>query len=143
MKPKDKKPGKELGLDNFSKIPNGAPGVETRMLLLWDAVQKGRLSPNRFVDITSTTPAKLFGLYPRKGHLSPGADADIVLINPKKKHTISAQTHHTNVDYNPYEGKTVEGSIRDVFVRGVHMVTAEKLLGKTNHGQFLRRMPRT
>lgn len=142
MKPADNKPGKELGRDDFSKIPNGAPGVETRMLLLWDAVQKGRLTPNRFVDITATTPAKLFGLYPRKGHLSPGADADILIIDPKKKHTITAKNHHTNADYNPYEGKTVDGSIRDVFVRGAHMVEGEKFLGKVSSGQFLRRMPR-
>jgi len=143
MKATPSKPGKELGKKDFSKIPNGAPGVETRMLLLWDAVQHGRLTPNRFVDITSTTPAKLFGLYPRKGHLSPGADADIVLIDPKKKTTFSAKTHHSAADYNPYEGKTVSGAIRDVFVRGDLMVSGDKLVGRTSHGTFLRRAPRS
>lgn len=143
MKATPQKPGKELGKDSFAKIPNGAPGVETRMLLLWDAVQKGKMTPNRFVDVTSTTPAKLFGLYPRKGHLSPGADADIVLIDPKKKHTISAKTHHTAADYNPYEGTTVAGSIRDVFVRGAHMVENGRMIGSKKQGQFLRRAPRS
>ena len=142
MKPKDDKPGKNLGLKDFSKIPNGAPGVETRMLLLWDAVQKGRITANRFVDITSTTPAKLFGLYPRKGNLSPGADADIVIIDPNKPHTITAKKHHIKADYNPYEGMTVKGSIRDVFLRGELMVEGDKLLGKTSHGRFLRRSQR-
>lgn len=143
MKATPQKPGKELGKESFAKIPNGAPGVETRMLLLWDAVSRGELSPNRFVDVTSTTPAKLFGLYPRKGHLSPGADADIVVIDPKKKHTISAKTHHTAADYNPYEGKTVSACIRDVFIRGAHMIENGKLAGSPKHGRFLRRSPRS
>ncbi|MBI3552759.1 MAG: dihydropyrimidinase [Elusimicrobia bacterium] len=142
MKASGKKIGKELGKDSFAKIPNGAPGVETRLLLLWDAVSKGKITANRFVEITSTTPAKLFGLYPRKGHLSPGADADIVLINPKKKHTISVKTHHTAADYNPYEGKTVDGSISHVFIRGKHMVDGDKFVGSKSQGQFLRRPPR-
>ncbi|MBI4376325.1 MAG: dihydropyrimidinase [Elusimicrobia bacterium] len=141
MKSGGGKPGKELGKKDFSKIPNGAPGVETRMLLLWDAVQKGRLSPNRFVEITATAPAKLFGLYPRKGHLGPGADADIVLIDPKKKHTISAKTHHARVDYNPYESRTVDGSIRHVFLRGKQMVDGDRLTGRPSEGRFLRRSP--
>ena len=135
-------PGKDLGRDDFSKIPGGAPGVETRMPLLWDAVHKGRLTPSRFVEVAATAPAKLFGLYPRKGHLSPGADADIVLIDPKKRHTISAKTHHVNVDYNPYEGMTLHGAIRDVFVRGTHMVSGDRFVGKPGHGKFLRRTPR-
>ncbi len=143
MKATPSKPGKELGKKDFSKIPNGAPGVETRMLLLWDAVSQGRLTPNRFVDVTSTTPAKLFGLYPRKGHLSPGADADIVLIDPKKKTTFSAKTHHTAADYNPYEGKTVAGAIRDVFIRGEHMVGGGRMTGRASHGSFLKRAPRS
>ena len=143
MKASATKPGKELGKKDFSKIPNGAPGVETRMLLLWDAVSQGKLTANRFVEITSTTPAKLFGLYPRKGHLSPGADADIVLIDPKKKHTISAKTHHTAADYNPYEGKTVAGSIAHVFLRGKHMVDGARFVGSDKQGQFLKRPPRS
>ncbi len=142
MKATKTKIGKELGKESFAKIPNGAPGVETRLLLLWDAVSKGKITANRFVEITSTTPAKLFGLYPRKGHLSPGGDADIVLINPKKKHTISIKNQHTAADYNPYEGKTVDGSIAHVFIRGKHMVDHDKFVGSKGHGQFLRRPPR-
>jgi dihydropyrimidinase len=114
MKTSPGRPGKSLGKNDFSKIPNGAPGVEYRMLLLWDAVQKKRLTENRFVDITSTTPAKLFGLYPRKGHLSPGADADLVIIDPNRTHTFSSHNHHSAADYNPYEGITVKGSIQYV-----------------------------
>jgi dihydropyrimidinase len=142
MKATPTKPGKELGKKDFSKIPNGAPGVETRMLLLWDAVQKGKLTPNRFVDVTSTTPAKLFGLYPRKGAIMPGADADIVVLDPKAKTTFSAKTHHAKVDYNPYEGMTVSGAVAEVFVRGRHLVSGKKFTGNLG-GQFLRRAPRS
>ncbi|MCX5788183.1 MAG: amidohydrolase family protein [Elusimicrobia bacterium] len=112
------------------------------MLLMWDAVAKGRLSPQRFVDITATTPAKMFGLYPQKGSIVPGADADILLLDPNKKYTISAKTHHMNVDYSPYEGKIVDGSVQDVFVRGEQMVKAGKFVGKHSHGKFQRRAPR-
>ncbi len=142
MKAETNQPGKELGKKDFSKIPNGAPGVEYRLLLLWDAVQKGRITENRFVEITSTAPAKLFGLYPRKGHLNPGADADIVVLDPNKTHTFSTKNHHSAADYNPYEGVTVKGSIRDVIVRGVSMVSDGKWAGKTSHGKFLKRTPR-
>lgn len=142
MKAEKNKPGKELGKGSFAKIPNGAPGVEYRMLLLWDAVQKGRISENRFVEITSTAPAKLFGLYPRKGHLSPGADADFVVIDPNKPHTFSLKNHHSAADYNPYEGVTVKGSVRDVYSRGTAMVEGGKWTGTTKHGRFLKRTPR-
>jgi dihydropyrimidinase len=142
MKATPTKPGKELGKKDFSKIPNGAPGAEYRLLLLWDAVQKGRISENRFVEITSTAPAKLFGLYPRKGHLNPGADADIVVLDPNKPHTFSAKTHHHAADYSPYEGVTVKGSIRDVFVRGTAMVENGLWVGRHTHGRFLKRAPR-
>ncbi len=142
MKAKPNQPGKELGKSSFAKIPNGAPGVEYRMLLLWDAVQKGKITENRFVEITSANPAKLFGLYPRKGHLNPGADADIVILDPNKPHTFSTKNHHSAADYNPYEGVTVKGSIRDVFSRGVAMVEGGKWAGKTSHGKFLKRTPR-
>ena len=142
MHSRDNKPGKELGKNDFSKIPNGAPGIETRMLLLWDAVVRGRLTENRFVEITSATPAKLFGLYPRKGAIVPGADADIVILDPKQEYTISAKTHHMNVDYNPYEGRTIAGSIQDVFVRGTRMVKAGRYVGKNTQGRFLKRGPR-
>ena len=143
MKDGGKSPGKILGKKDFSKIPNGAPGVEYRMLLMWDAVQRGRISENRFVELTSTAPAKIFGLYPRKGHLNPGADADIVVIDPNKHHTFSASTHHLAADYNPYEGKTVKGSICDVFVRGTALVEDGRWVGRTTHGKFLKRTPRS
>ncbi|NNN05188.1 MAG: dihydropyrimidinase [Elusimicrobia bacterium] len=143
MKAGTNQPGKELGKKDFSKIPNGAPGVEYRMLLLWDAVQKGRITENRFVEITSTSPAKLFGLYPRKGHLNPGADADIVVIDPNKPHTFSLKNHHSAADYNPYEGVTTKGSIRDVFSRGTALVSDGKWVGSPRHGKFLKRTPRT
>ena len=143
MKAKTNQPGKELGKKDFSKIPNGAPGVEYRMLLLWDAVQRGKITENRFVEITSANPAKIFGLYPRKGHLNPGADADIVIIDPNKPFTFSQKSHHSAADYNPYEGVTVKGSIRDVFSRGEAMVLDGKWAGSTKHGRFLKRMPRS
>ena len=143
MKAGANQPGKELGKKDFSKIPNGAPGVEYRMLLLWDAVQKGRITENRFVEITATAPSKLFGLYPRKGHLNPGADADIVIIDPNKPHTFSLKNHHSAADYNPYEGVTVKGSIRDVFSRGDALIEGGKWVGSTRHGKFLKRTPRT
>jgi len=143
MKAGTNQPGKELGKKDFSKIPNGAPGVEYRLLLLWDAVQKGRISENRFVELTSTSPAKLFGLYPRKGHLNPGADADIVIIDPNKTHTFSLKNHHSAADYNPYEGVTVKGSIRAVFSRGDALVEDGRWVGAGRHGRFLKRTPRT
>src|SRR5438874_8885520 len=101
---------KELGANDFSKIPNGAPGIETRMSLVYDGgVRTGRISLNRFVEMTSTSPAKIFGLFPRKGTIAPGSDADIVVFDPHKKATISARSHHMKVDYNPYEGREVTG----------------------------------
>ncbi|HVA66301.1 MAG TPA: dihydropyrimidinase [Elusimicrobiota bacterium] len=142
MKATALKPGKELGKKDFSKIPNGAPGVETRLLLLWDAVQQGKITANRFVEITATAPAKLFGLYPKKGHLSPGADADIVLLDSKKKTTISAKKHHSAADYNPYEGKTVSGAIAAVFLRGERMISGDAMTGSAKRGQFLKRAAR-
>jgi dihydropyrimidinase len=142
MKGKGGQPGKELGKKDFSKIPNGAPGIETRLMLLWDAVAKGKISAQRFVDVTSTAPAKLFGLYPRKGTIAPGADADIVLLDPKKSRTIRCRELHMNVDYNPYEGRVVSGAIRDVYVRGKAMVKNGEFVGKLSHGAFLKRAAR-
>jgi len=136
------RPGKDLGRKDFSRIPNGAPGVETRLPLLWEAVQSGRISASRFVELTATGPAKIFGLYPRKGHLSPGADADIVLIDPKKRTLISARSQHSQAGYTPYEGITAHGAITDVFVRGTRMISQGRLLGKPGHGRFLPRSQR-
>jgi len=143
MKVAEGKPGKELGKGDFSKIPNGAPGIETRLVLLWDGgVNSGRLSVNRFVDVTATTPAKIFGLYPRKGTIQPGSDADLVVWDPKKKVTISAKSHHMNVDYNPYEGRKCTGAPEDVFLRGRVLVKDGEFVGKPGNGSFLRRKPR-
>ena len=101
---------KELGRDDFTKIPNGGPGVEHRMSLIYSGgVASGRFSANRFVELVSTTPAKLFGLYPRKGTIAVGSDADLVIFDPKRKHTISAATHHMRVDYSMFEGIQVTG----------------------------------
>lgn len=133
---------KEIGRDSFAKIPNGAPGVENRMQLLYDGGVAGkRFDLHRFVDITSTAPAKIFGLFPRKGTIAPGSDADLVLFDPEGETTISAATHHMNVDYNPYEGRRVRGRIRKVLSRGEVVVDGERWLGRTGRGQFLRCAP--
>src|SRR5215472_12589548 len=110
---------KELGKGDFSKIPNGGPGVENRMSLVYNGgVVSGKISPNRFVELTSTNPAKIFGLFPRKGTIAVGSDADIVIFNTEKKITISASTHHMKVDYNAYEGFEVRGVSEAVLCRG-------------------------
>jgi dihydropyrimidinase len=135
---------KELGKGDFSKIPNGAPGIETRMSLLFDGgVVGGRISLNRFVELTSTSPAKIFGLFPRKGTIAPGSDADIVIFDPAKKHTLSAKTHHMKVDYNPYEGRQVTGAAETVLSRGRVIVENGKFTGKAGAGAFLKRLPRS
>ena len=110
---------KEMGRDDFTKIPNGGPGVEHRMSLIYSGgVASGRFSANRFVELVSTTPAKLFGLYPRKGTIAVGSDADLVIFDPKRKHTISAKTHHMRVDYSMFEGIQVTGMPDVVLSRG-------------------------
>ena len=110
---------KTMGEGDFSKIPNGAPGIETRMSLVYDGgVRTGRISLNRFVELTSTSPAKIFGLFPRKGTIAPGSDADIVIFDPEKKLLLSATTLHMKVDYNPYEGREVTGVTDTVISRG-------------------------
>jgi dihydropyrimidinase len=134
---------KELGRDNFAKIPNGMPGVETRLHLLHEAVNEGKISLNRFVEITSTAPAKIFGLYPRKGCLNIGADADIVVWDPKRRFTLSPENLHMRVDYAAYPGKTVTGTPRYVLSRGELIVDSSggqsQFLGRRGRGQFLRR----
>jgi dihydropyrimidinase len=131
---------KELGKDDFTKIPNGGPGVEHRMSLIYSGgVGGGRFSANRFVELVSTTPAKLFGLYPRKGTIAVGGDADVVIFDPKRKYTISAKTHHMRVDYSMFEGIEVTGMPDVVLSRGRVMVQGDKFLGRAGQGEFLRR----
>jgi dihydropyrimidinase len=135
---------KELGLGDFSKIPNGAPGVETRLSLLHDGgVRTGRISLNRWIQICSTAPAKMFGMFPRKGTIAPGSDADIVVWDPEKKLTLSHKTLHMRCDYNPYEGRQVVGAPEVVLSRGRVVVDKGKFLGKAGSGRYLRRAPRT
>ena len=131
---------KELGKGDFSKIPNGAPGVETRMALLFDGgVAQGRISSSRWVELTATAPAKIMGLFPRKGTIATGSDADIVVWDPKATQTLSAKTHHMRVDYNPYEGRKVKGRPTVVLSRGEVIVQDGKFLGKKGRGRFLKR----
>ena len=133
---------KELGRDSFAKIPNGAPGVENRMQLLYHGgVAEKRFDVHRFVEITSTAPAKIFGLFPRKGTVAVGSDADLVLFDPNAKHTISVKTHHMKVDYNPYEGRTVQGKIMKVLSRGELIVDGDRWLGRAGRGQFVKCAP--
>lgn len=131
---------KTLGKDDFSKIPNGGPGIENRLHLLHHfGVGEGRISMNRLVELVSTAPAKFFGMYPRKGTIAVGSDADIVVFDPEKGHTISARTHHTNIDYNLYEGTEVVGAPDTVLVRGKVIVEKDKLVGSPGDGRFIHR----
>lgn len=131
---------KALGKDDFTKIPNGGPGIENRMQLIHHhGVNSGRLSLNRFVEITATAPARIFGMYPRKGTIAAGSDADIVLWDPKAKHTISAATHNMRVDYSMFEGFEVVGNARQVYSRGELIVEDGRYLGKIGRGNYLRR----
>ena len=134
---------KILGIDDFSKIPNGGPGVENRMSLVFNGgVNSGRISLNKFVELTSTAAAKTFGLFPRKGTIAVGSDADIVIFDPQRKETISvnnACTHHMNVDYNAYEGFEVTGFTETVLSRGKVIIKDCEYVGKKGDGKFLKR----
>ena len=133
---------KKLGEADFSKIPNGAPGIENRLMLLYDGgVHGGRISANRFVELVSTRPAKIFGLYPRKGSITVGADADLLLWDPKRKWTISAETHRMKVDYSAYEGREVTGIPDKVLLRGKVIVDDQKHVGSIKEGAFVKREP--
>jgi dihydropyrimidinase len=135
---------KELGRGDFSRIPNGAPGIETRMSLLYDGgVRTGRIPLNRFVELTSTSPARIFGLFPKKGTIAPGSDADLVIFDPEKKHVLSARTHHMRVDYSPYEGREVTGKAETVLSRGRVIIDNGQFVGKPGAGSFLKRQPRS
>jgi dihydropyrimidinase len=131
---------KDLGKDDFTKIPNGGPLIEDRFSILYsEGVAGERISLNQFVDITSTKAAKLFGLFPRKGTIAVGSDADIVLFNPQGQRTISAEDHHMNVDYNPFEGMQVKGEIVSVLSKGTFVVQEQQFTGKAGMGQFIKR----
>jgi dihydropyrimidinase len=133
-------PQKQLGAGDFSKIPNGAPGIETRLMLLWDGgVRAGYIDPHRFVEIVSTNPAKMFGLWPKKGTVAVGSDGDLVLFDADKRTVLSASTHHMRVDYNPYEGREVTGAPAVVLSRGEVIVDHGTLKAKPGRGQFVKR----
>jgi dihydropyrimidinase len=130
---------KEMGREVFTKIPNGMPTVETRLHLMWEGVRTGRITAQRFVDVVSTAPAKLFGLYPRKGTIAPGADADLVVWDPEKRQDLSVAHLHMRVDYSPYEGKVVQGAPAQVLSRGRVIVDGGSFLGQRGTGRFLKR----
>jgi dihydropyrimidinase len=131
---------KELGRGDFRKVPNGLPGVEDRVDLLHDGgVVAGRITKERWVEIISTAPAKLFGMYPRKGAVAVGSDADLVIYDPNATRTISAKTHHMDVDYSCYEGRQVRGTSNVVLSRGSVIVRDGQFTGRKGHGQFLKR----
>ena len=133
---------KELGRGDFRKIPNGLPGVEDRVDLLHDGgVVAGRISRERWVEVISTAPARMFGLYPRKGAVAVGSDADLVVYDPNRRRTISAATHHMDVDYSCYEGRVVQGGSDVVLSRGSVVVRDGAFVGRKGHGSFLRRSP--
>ena len=131
---------KELGKESFAQMPNGAPGVETRLPLIYDGgVRTGRMNLNRFVQLNSTMPAKLFGLFPRKGTIAVGSDADIVLFDADETWTIRAAEHHSRVDYSLFEGRELTGRVKKVFLRGDLIVDGETWLGRPGGGQYLHR----
>ncbi len=131
---------KEMGRHDFSAIPNGAPGIELRMNLLYAyGVVRGRMDINRFSVVTSTNAAKYFGLFPRKGILQVGSDADIVVFDPRAEWTVSSDLLHDNCDYTPYEGFALKGRVRDVFLRGSHKVASGKIISENTDGRYMRR----
>ncbi|MFB7514897.1 dihydropyrimidinase [Streptomyces sp. NPDC056144] len=130
---------KDLGRGDFSKIPNGLPGVENRMDLLHQAVVEGHISRRRWIDIACATPARMFGLYPQKGTIAPGADADVVIYDPHATQVLSAETHHMNVDYSAYEGKAITGQVETVLSRGEVVIDQRKYVGHAGHGAFVPR----
>lgn len=131
---------KAAGTEDFSQIPNGAPGVEYRLPLLFDGgVGTGKINLNRFVQLVSTAPAKMFGLFPRKGTIAVGSDADLVLFDPEAEHVLSAETHHSLVDYSMFEGRRVKGQVKKVFLRGELIVDGEEWRGRAGMGRYQKR----
>jgi dihydropyrimidinase len=133
---------KLMGKDDFSKIPNGHPAIEHRMELLFsEGVAKGRINLNKFVEVNSTNAAKIFGMFPQKGTIQVGSDADIVIFDPNEKHSISVASHHMNVDYSAYEGVEVTGKVKTVILRGRVVVDQNRDLTEKGYGKFLKRKP--
>jgi dihydropyrimidinase len=130
---------KEMGRGNFSKIPNGIGGVEHRMDLMYQGVASGNIKLERWVELCSTTPARMFGLYPRKGVIAPGSDADILVYDPAAKTRISVETHHMNMDHSAYEGFVVDGRVDTVLSRGSVLIAGGAYSGRPGHGRFLKR----
>ncbi|MFJ6573213.1 dihydropyrimidinase [Streptomyces sp. NPDC091292] len=130
---------KDLGRGDFSKIPNGLPGVENRMDLLHQAVLDGHISRRRWIEIACATPARMFGLYPKKGTIAPGADADVVIYDPHAEQTLSVDTQHMNVDYSAYEGRRITGQVQTVLSRGEVVVDGREFTGRAGHGQYIPR----
>lgn len=131
---------KLMGKDDFSKIPNGHPAIENRMELLFsEGVVKGKITPNKFVEVACTNPAKIFGMFPKKGTIAVGSDADIVLINPNEKHVLSAATHHMNVDYSGYEGWELTGKVKTVLLRGTVAIDNNECQVEKGYGRFVKR----
>ncbi|MVM34479.1 dihydropyrimidinase [Spirosoma sp. HMF4905] len=131
---------KLMGKDDFSKIPNGHPAVENRMELLYsEGVHKGKITLNKYVEVACTNPAKIFGMFPRKGTIAVGSDADIVIFDPNETHTLSAKTHHMNVDYSGYEGWELTGKVKTVLLRGTVAINDDKCLVDKGYGQFIKR----
>ncbi len=129
---------KQLGRGDFSKIPNGVPGVEPRMILMYNGgVVEGRIGLNRFVEVTATAPAKMFGMYPKKGTIAVGSDADIVIFDPNGSSVISADTHHMDVDYSAYEGWEMKGKVETVLSKGKVIITDNQYLGSPGDGEYL------
>lgn len=130
---------KELGLGDFTKIPNGIGSIEHRMDLIYQGVADGSLSLERWVETCCTTPARMFGLYPKKGVVAPGSDADVVLYDPRQTTTIGVATHHMNMDYSVYEGMLVDGHVDYVMSRGTSVIEGGRFVGRAGHGRFLKR----
>ena len=131
---------KLMGKDDFSKIPNGHPAIENRMELLFsEGVNKGRITLNKYVEVASTNAAKIFGMFPKKGTIAIGSDADIILFDPNEKHTLSAKTHHMNVDYSGYEGWEVTGKVKTVLLRGQVVIDNNECKVGKGYGQFVKR----
>lgn len=129
-----------MGKEDFSKIPNGHPAIENRMELLYsEGVNKGRISLNKYVEVACTNPAKIFGMFPRKGTIAIGSDADLVIFDPNEKHVLSAATHHMNVDYNGYEGWEVTGKVKIVVLRGAVAIDNGECKLEKGYGQFIKR----